>query len=90
MDFPIETNLFDNLDFNLEALFLWITFFLAARSSALKTSDNPLADGFFLNCRTAVLNAFLVNKLYSVLRLSCRTFLIACFITGISINITQV
>ena len=48
-------NFLDNLDFILAALFLWITFVLAARSTATKTLLKPAGVGFFKYFLTASL-----------------------------------
>ncbi len=71
---------------SLEAFFLCITFVFAALSKALKTEGKDLTEGFFLNADTASLNFFLILKLKIVFRLSCLTFLIACFVTGMALK----
>jgi len=81
-----ETTNLDNLDFNLEALFACITLVFAARSRALKSPGKDFTSGFFLNAATASLKVRLTRALKTVFRLSCLTFFIACFITGISLK----
>lgn len=73
----------DNLDFNLEDLFLWIKFTLAALSRAEKAADKLLALGFFLASLTSLLTILSRLAFLPVRVLSFRTFLIADLIIGI-------
>lgn len=68
---------FDNLDFNLEALFLWIRFTLVALSKAEKTACKSFVALLVLTFLIADFKASSRFLLRAVRVLSFRTFLIA-------------
>lgn len=63
---------------------------MAALSSATDAFFKSSADGLLRKAETTFLYVAFFKALMTVLRLSCLTFLVACFVTGISINIKPI
>lgn len=75
-------NSLESWDFNLPALFLWITPFFAALSAKETASATLLIVFVFLAARTAISNLLVMALFTSILTLEPLSALFAVFVTG--------